>query len=142
MSIKLKAGFVAAAAAALGTIFLLWQIEPEDGPRILTDTDSLTRRSVTEPVNDDAPVIAENTRVALPPSKEDPSLPAAYREALGGFKGRVIMDDGEPAPGRKVELLGLKPLGFVRGMESLLDEGGAFQGLASWSTITGWCAMR
>jgi hypothetical protein len=86
---------------------------PPAGPK----AESLAPKTTTAP----APVAAEPpadstaTRAAeaMPPAPPPPpaeaEMPAAYRKALSGVRGRIVEEDGKPVAGLEVELLDLLP---------------------------------
>ncbi len=48
---------------------------------------------------------AERVAPAIPPPPPSAPMPASYRKALAGVKGRLVEEDGRPIPRLKVELL-------------------------------------
>lgn len=83
------------------------------------------------PLQDDSPSdgirIPESTRESVAPAEafvEEPSdtMPASYRAALGGIKGRVVEEDGSPVVEIPVELFGMSALDIFFDAEAFMGE--------------------
>src|SRR5262249_46372842 len=48
-----------------------------------------------------------------PPAPVESAMPASYRKALSGVRGRIVEADGKPVAGLAVELLELLPSAFM-----------------------------
>ncbi|MFH1998985.1 MAG: carboxypeptidase regulatory-like domain-containing protein [Planctomycetota bacterium] len=74
--------------------------------------------------------IRDETRVPVSPElksepeTEEGGMPASFRKALGGLKGRVVEEDGTPVPGMSVEIFGM-------GAQDFIFDGSAFMEDAS-----------
>jgi len=55
-------------------------------------------------------------------ASEEEMAPQAFREALGGYKGRLIDSDGTPVPDTLVELLGAKFLDIIVDAQDLMND--------------------
>lgn len=138
MSLKAKIGITTAAVFMIGATVILWQSVPETEGMPLEVRVPETGTVVTAGTEVETGEVAMNDReLMLPEEVAEEGMPAAYREALGGFKGRVLLGDGAPAPDRTVELLGLKPLDYMKGVDALLDRETSIPGFAKWTAVTG-----
>jgi len=69
-----------------------------------------------------APVTTATRDVEAPPPPPPPlesAMPASYRKALSGVRGRIVEADGKPVAGLPVELLEMLPSAFVGDYGSL-----------------------
>lgn len=85
----------------------------------------LEEKSAGEVVEEEVP--DEFEREIVEPEEYIPDelrgMPASFRKALGGFKGRVVEEDATPTPDIKVEVLGGGFLDLFHGVEVLMGEG-------------------
>jgi|GEM_PF-3311523 len=125
MSLKLKIGIAAAVTALLlGSLIYFWQPDSsgEEGgsPNRLA---SVERDGGEQPeLGGDPDAFGRAPRVPIVPGSEAGSMPAAYRKALGGFRGRVIDREGAPVADRTVRLTGVRLADLLQGR---VADGGA-----------------
>lgn len=139
MSLKVKTGLTLAAAAVivLGATFLLWEsdtrLEPHSPELAVAENREVPID--TEQVSPGDP--QEITREMIAPENERDEMPLSFREALGGFEGRVIHPDGTPAPDRKVELISLKALDFLTGARTDMENASCLESIETQSDENG-----
>lgn len=138
MSMKVKTG-IAATLLIIGAAIILWQAGPETGPPDPMEGTAPVARAEVEKTEVETKYddLAELRRVPLVPVADLAGMPDSYKQALGGFTGRVVHADGSPAARRNVELIGIKLIDFFKGMDPLAGEEYNCDGLASWSAVTG-----
>lgn len=126
MTVKMKIGIAAAAVAALfiGSLLIFWEPEGKDMERD-SSVRHLTSRQAEEGEvaegGDNLPA-GKKLREPLFPNEDSSTMPASYRKALGGYRGRVVDSNGAPVPDRKVELCGFHIIDLFQGQNAYLDD--------------------
>lgn len=106
-----------------------WLLLDDDGPQndgpltaLTTGADDATR-AASNPAARERPAAADLLPlVPEVPELDEPELPASYRAALGGLKGRVVEEDGSPVPDLPVALVGADFFAVMKPVDMLLDD--------------------
>jgi len=95
---------------------------PDDGPLTALSPGDDTSVAATNPALRERPAVADLLPIVPEVPELEPELPASYRAALGGLKGRVIEEDGTPVPGLSVALVGSDFFGLMKPLDVLVDD--------------------
>lgn len=118
MSFKLKIGIAAALTAILvGSLIYFWEPDPPDrlgGPA--NQLTAVDRDGRERPQGENDPDdVTRAVREPVVPGSGAERMPASYRKALGGFRGRVIDGGGAPVADRTVRLTGVRIADILQG---------------------------
>src|SRR6185369_9961006 len=124
---KLVAAVAVAAIGTLGWFGWKWIDGPEhhDATPAVASGDAARAAAPAdkaEGAEAKAPTTTATRAVEAPPPPPPPlesAMPASYRKALSGVRGRLVEADGKPAAGLPVELLEMLPSAFVGDYGSL-----------------------
>lgn len=102
MTFKTKIACIIIALSFVAGVFMIWQLDAEDQTPAEITLATVDEDSVVDTAMADDSLPAE-VREQIAPEEND-IMPATYREALGGMKGRLVAWDGMPVPGEDVTL--------------------------------------
>jgi len=118
MSLKLKIGIAAALTAVLvGSLIYFWQPESHNA-QVGPNDAALVAGHNAEARPDggaDPDAFGRAAREPIAPGSDAGRMPASYRKALGGFRGRVIDEGGAPVADRTVRLTGVRMADILQG---------------------------
>lgn len=120
MSLKLKIGIAAALTAVLmGSMIYFWQLKSEGGVGGPASSAVIAAEGAGPGSGNgtDTDAVADTALESIAPGGGAERMPAAYRRALGGFRGRVIDDAGAPVKDRPVRLTGVRVADFFKGYD-------------------------
>ncbi|MHC4941657.1 MAG: sigma-70 family RNA polymerase sigma factor [Planctomycetota bacterium] len=136
MTAKMKVLFLfTALLLIMGTVFIMWPFEGDERSEDIL-VSALDASKYEQPASEEAIVPSEDLREPLQPRGDAGVLPASWKAAMGGFKGRVVLADGTPVPDEKVEVYGFKILDLLQGANVLMEEEPAELALALEATRT------